>query len=403
MRNLYKETPKPLWRNTKADAKKKEEKIALIGEALFFIGFLAFCMKFTMDFSSIVSRNEMINSMLVGLSIMCSMAKIMTQRYTPVRFALIMSVCAIMGYSSLISINYLFLLSFLLIMAMQDINFIKIIKFGLYAKIINMGIHVLWYTYVYNTNPSAIRFVFRGGASGVPRHSFFMGHANLFSGFLLWACLDFVFLNYDKLKARHIAAIWLINIIFYSFTFTNSGVMVLVIVTALISLDKFAKKISGGLLTFMSKYFYLFFAIFFPLLTVVYLQLSGTLLALWHILDRFFTGRLWLGAYVYYVHGATFLGVPDKAPVNFFWDGRWGDTFTTFDNYYIGNFVSYGYINLILTAAVFLALCGKMENREKIMIIAFSFYGIMEAYVTNLVICSALFIIGKYIYQKHKR
>ena len=399
MKNLYGRKEKPLWAHERAETQAAQGQRINLGELLFFASFFAFFLKYTMDISGIITRDETLNSALVGFSIICSVTKILTQRYTPLRFALTMSACAVIGYSSLISINYLFLLGFLLIMGMQDIDFLKIIKIVFWGKTINMSAHVLCYIYVYNTNPSAITFSFRAG-TGLPRHFFFMGHANTFSAFLVWTCIEYIFINYSRLRARHLAAIWLINIFFYMFTDSNSGITVLSIVTALIALDKSSKGFFDKPLAFFAKYAYTFLAVFFPFTAAVYTMLDGRLKELWHILDGFLTGRMWYGAYAYYRHGPTLGGRPDMAPENIFWSGRWFDTMTIFDNYYLGNFLSYGYIHLIITALAFIILCGKMENREKIIIIAFILYGIMESYVTNISICFALIIIGKYLYQR---
>jgi len=388
----------PLWSVGRArEAGQKRQKKGILGEALFFTSFFAFCMKFTQDYSAIFPRHELVNDLLVGLSILCSMAKIFTQRYTLPRFAATMAVCAVVGYSSLISINYAFLLGFLLVMGMQDVELVKIVKAGFFTKSAVMAVHLAWYAYVYLTDPSAITFMFRAGV-GVPRHSFFMGHPNMFTIFLFWACAEYIYLRYEKITAAGIAVIWLINIFFYRFTFSNTGMLVLAVVTALIAADKLGKGFFDKPLAFMAKYLYLFCAAFFPFLAVIYPRLEGRPREMWEAFDNFLTGRLWLGAYAYYAEGLTMLGIPNRRPQVVFWQGRWNNTFTVFDNHYIGNFVSYGVINSALAAIVFIALCGKMENREKIIIIAFAFFAVMQSDVTNVVVCSALFITGKYLY-----
>jgi len=329
------------------------------------------------------------------------MMKILLQRYTPIRFAFIIIIGAILGYSCLISVNYFVLISFMFIIAMQDIDIEKILKFCFAVNALNISVHVIVYIFTYLTNPAVIRFVRRRG-DGAPRHYFFMGHANMFTAFLLWACLNFIFLNYKKLKTFHMAFIWLINIIFYAFTDTNTGIIVLAAVTVLILADKKGRGLFDRPIKFLAKYTYAFCAVFFPFMATVYLHLGGALKELWHNFDNFLTGRIWFGVYAYYQHGPTFLGRPDMAPEKIFWNGRWFNTSTVFDNYYIGNFVSYGIINSIITALVLIIFCEKMENREKIMITAFAFYGVMESHVTNVAICFALFIIGRYIYPQKK-
>jgi len=388
----------PLWAIDHAEKVKQKEE--LIGELLFFAAFFSYCIKYTLDYSGLIPvRPEILNSLFVGLCLICLIVKISLQRYTTSRFILIATICIAMGYSSLISINYNFLLSFLLIISMQDIELEKIVKVGFFAKITSISVHVIWYIFVYNTNPSAIRFVWRVG--GEARHFFFMGHANNFMAFLVWACLDFIYLNYEKLTVLHIVSVWLVNLIFYTFTDSNSGIIVLAIVSILIFLDKMGKAAFDKLLTAFARFSYVFFALFFMFLTVIYTRLDGVLKEMWDSLDSFLTGRIWFGAYSYDVFGFTFIGraFHSDVPAKIFWDGRWNDYFIPFDNYYLSNLYHYGIINLVFTALAFLIFTGKMENREKIIIIAFSFYSIMEIYGNNIVICSALFIIGKYIYR----
>jgi len=314
-----------------------------------------------------------------------------------------MSICLLIGYSCLISINYLFLFGFLLIIAMQGMELISIIKVSFWAKVTSITMHVMIYIGVYLTNPSAIYLSTRGWGDATLRHYFFLGHPNTFSAYLVWACLDFVFINYDRLNIIHISLIWLINLLFFMFTDSRSGIIVLIIVTVLIIIDKLGKGHFDKMLTILAKYLYTVFAIFFSVMAAVYTSLEGTMKSVWHALDDFFTGRIWLGTYTYHALGLTILGRPDIATSKVYWSGRWFDTATVFDNYYLANLVSYGIIITVITALVFIAFGGKMEKREKIIIIAFSIYGIMEAYVSNVVICFALLIIGKYLYlEKNK-
>jgi hypothetical protein len=240
--------------------------------------------------------------------------------------------------------------------------------------------------------------VYRGGTSTVPRHYFLMGHANTFSGFLIWASFEYIFINYKKLSVFNMAVIWLVNITFYSFTYTNTGLIVLTIVSVLIVIDKLGKGLFDKLFTFLARYVYIFCAVFFPFLAVIYTELDGTLKEMWHIVDNYLTGRIWYGAYVYDEYGYTILGVRDMSPRVVLWQGRWFRTMTIFDNYYLGNFLSYGLINTAITIIALFAFGGKMENKEKIFITIFAFYGIMSSNATNLVSCFALFIIGKYLY-----
>jgi len=369
-------------------------------ELLFYFAFFMFVLKYTFDYSSILARNELLNSLLAGLCVAASIAKIALQRYTIKRLALTFTLCAVVGYSSYISVNNLFLYSFLLTIAVQDIDIERVIRVSFYTKIASIVFHVLIYIVVFITDQESINFVFRGGSSGVPRHFFFMGHANTFSAFLLWSSIDYIFLNYKKLNVFHLAVIWIVNLSFYAFTFTNTALLLLGAVTVLVALDKLGKGVFDKMITVTAKYGYTVFAALCAFLTAIYASLDGALRTMWDAFDRFMTGRLWYGAYAFDFFGPTFFGrTLSGIPEKIFWQNRWQDAFYTFDSHYLGNLYCYGIINLVLTGLALIILCRKMETREKIIIIAFSIYAISEAYVTNVVICSAMFIIGKYIYS----
>ena len=402
MKSIGELHPKPLWMYNR-DIKVSSAKWTA-GELLFFIAFFLLTLKFSFDYTSLITRNESVNSILAALCIAVSATKIALQRYSMMRLALTIAICVIIGYSSFISDNKLFLYSFFLMMAMQDISIDRVVKASLYMKIATMSFHVLIYIVVFATNPESISFVYRGSGSIIPRHTFFMGHANTFSAFLIWACIDFIFIKYKKLKVFHIAIIWVVNIVFHAFTYTNSAIIVLFIITVLIVLDKLGKGFFDSLCTALTKYSYIVFTLATAFLTFIYTRLDAAQRPLWEKLDSFMTGRLWYGAYIYDLFGPTILGrTLSGIPEKIFWQGRWQDLFYTFDSYYIGNLYQYGIINLVLTGIALFIFSKKMETREKIVIIAFSVYAIMEAYVTNVVVCSALFIIGKHIYASAAR
>jgi len=389
---------RPLWMQNRADTLRLQAWTA--PELLFYFAFFMFVLKYTFDYSSLLSRNEFLNSLLAGLCVAAAIAKIALQRYTVRRLALTFALCAVVGYSSYISVNNLFLYGFLLIMAVQDVDIDRLIKVSFSTKIASIASHVLIYIAVFVTDQESINFVFRGGGSGTPRHFFFMGHANTFSAFLLWASIDYIFINYKKLNALHLAVIWIVNLSFYMFTYTNSALMLLTVVTVFIALDKVGKGVFDKLITATAKYGYAVLAALCAFLTAIYAGLAGAPRNMWDGLDRFLTGRLWYGAYAFDFFGPTFFGrTLSGIPEKIFWQDRWQDAFHTFDSHYLGNLYCYGIINLVLTGLALIVLCRKMETREKIIIIAFSIYAISEAYVTNVAICSALFIVGKYIYS----
>jgi hypothetical protein len=61
-------------------------------------------------------------------------------------------------------------------------------------------------------------------------------------------------------------------------------------------------------------------------------------------------------------------------------------------------FILYGYFYLLLISAAFIWLSDKTTVLEKVIIVGYSIYGIMEAYVISASICFPLLFLGKYLY-----
>jgi len=390
----------PLWARGKQTEVGKRRDDA--GEILFLAGFFMFCAKHIFGFSLMLTYNNTLDLALTVFSIALPVIKIvLLQRYTPKRIFFTAAAALPVVVSCLLGGYYTFLSGFIFILAMQDIDMDRVVRYSFRLKVILITVHVLWYAVLYAIDPSAIEFNYR--VAGEPRHFFLLGHANLFMALLFWTCMEFVFLHYKKVNVLHMTAIWIINLVFYIFTDSNTGIVVLAVATILIAADKLGGRFFSKVITALARYTYAFCAVFFTALAMIYIRLGPIAKAAWLQFDAFFTGRLWFGAYVYDVYGVTWMGRRFTIPDTIFWDGRWFNSFPYFDNYYHGNLLMFGIIHLVFTAIAFIVLGKKLENREKIALILFSLYGIMEVYIVNVNICFVLLIIGKYLYKQEKQ
>ena len=389
----------PLWgaNNNSLSGTRK----SITGEIVLLSAFFLYCVKYTFDYSEIFVRTERLNSLLLVLSVGLPVLKIVfMQRYSMLRLVVTAATALVMGASCLLGGNFLFLNGFLFILAMQDIELDKIVRLNYWFKVASIVFHVLWYIVLYVVAPESINFFYR--TAGEPRHSFLMGHPNLFMAILVWTCLEFVYLNYGRLRARHIVFMWAANLAFYAFTDSNTGIVVLAVCTLLIAMDKLGRGHFSKLLTMLAKYLYAACALLFSLMAIVYTWLGPAQKAIWHQIDALLTGRMWYSAYAFDVYGFTILGRQLDFPSKIFWGDRWLDGFAYFDNYYHGNLILFGIIHMVLTALIFVIYGSKMEARDKIIVVAFALYGGMESYVTNVLMCFALLIVGKYIYMPAK-
>jgi len=392
--------PSPLWEaHNGGRLRRREDRV---GEYILLVAFFLYCVKYTFDYSAVFVRSALLNTLLLVVSVGLPVFKIVfMQSYTPARLIATAAIAGVTCISCLMGGNYLFLNGFLFILAMQDVDFDRVVRLGYRFKVASLVVHVVWYIIMFIVTPDSIDFIYR--TEGEPRHYFLMGHPNLFMAILVWTCLEFIYLNYKRLRLYHFAIMWAVNLAFYVFTDSNTGMVVLAVSNILIALDKMGRGRFDKSLAVLAKYTYTFCAVLFSLIAIVYTLLGPEQKAIWLDLDALLTGRMWYGAYGFGVYGVTLMGRQIVFPEKIFWEGRWFDSFPYFDNCYHGNLILFGILHLVLTALAYIVLGGKMETRDKIIAVAFALYGGMESYMTNVLICFALLAIGKYLYPAKKK
>lgn len=363
---------------------------------IYLLGVMCFWIKALIDFSEILKRfQKFVDIPLLLLFIGLMVFKIIRQSYdkkTLIMSGAIVGICAI----TYLRVNYLYLIcSVLCILAAQNVDFDRILKMSYRIKGTFIAIHVVLYAIARVVMPSAISYSYRG-TGGLPRTQFFLSHANTFSMFLVWTIFEYLFVNYSIVTWKNILACWAIILFFYKFTDSNT----MIIASTVVVVGMLCMKYWRGhkVISFISKYCCLICAIVFPVLIAIYTKLSGAALELWLQLDEIFTGRLLYGAVVYDLKGWTLLGKTHSFEAKTFWRGHWFDGIGC-DNIYVWMFVCYGYLELLMVAFAFIRMNKYAADKEKIFIIAFVIYGIMEAYVTNALFCFPLLFIGKYFWE----
>lgn len=368
-------------------------------ETAFILAFVIFIIKNILDSSSLVTRPGIVDDLLVLVFLILILYKLFTQTYSKIGL-LFMGVSGVICLYSSLTLKYFSLLcSFLCICAVQNVDIRKVLKISARTKIIILAVHVIAYIFLYCLKPEVITFVYR---NGLRRHYFFLGHANLFTGYLTWACLELLYVYYKKIRNWHLLLMWVVSIIFYQFTDSNTGTIVLTAIILMTLIEKKNIKSFNKGLSFLSKYGFALVSIFFPFITILYTRLNIPLLSeFWKRLNEGLTGRLLYGAYAYDTYGFTVLGRRIGFPEKVLWRGHWIDNII-FDNSYLWLFIQFGIIHLVVLSISFFLIERRTSNIEKMLIIIFTFYGIMEAYVVNVIICFPLLFIGKYIYLRNK-
>ena len=285
----------------------------------------------------------------------------------------------------------------LCICGIQDVDLIVTLRRSARMKIALLGFHVVVYFACMVVAPSMVTYSYR--EAGGARYNFFLGHANTFSMYVLWAILELWFVYYKKLNIVKIWLLWLVLFITYLFTDSNTGMIVGTTCAVLMSLTKLFEDKQFRVYNFFAGYLFTIFSILFITTSVIYTKISGGLLTTYKAFDKALTGRLMYGACAYDLKGFSIIGKQLVFPVKFFWYDRWMDAMI-FDNSYIWLFVSYGVVFMILISVGLFAIRKRLNTIEAIMIISYCLYGVMENYILNSVLCFPILLVGKYIFEE---
>ena len=374
-------------------------KLERLDVRIYICGIIAISIKAMLSFSELFAFvPSIVHTALGAIFLLCMGYKLLCQRYTKSMLVSIILLGAVCLYTYLGRVSYYYLLcSFLCIAAIQDVDLKKLLKATSTFKIGCICLHVVCYWFVYFIMPWKIHFYYRAG-SGAPRHSFLIGHANTFTMYMTWTSLEFIYAYYDVLTIPRLLLIYLLNIISYLFTDSNTGMIVMTFTTFFIICDKLNIQKVKKLYHVIARWGFIFCTFFFSLITIIYSKMSGPFLPFCNFLNKIFTGRLLYGAVSYDLRGWTFWGQEVNFPEKMYWKGYWFDGIGC-DNTYVWFFVSYGFAYMLLLGIAYACLANRFSEIEKIVLVSYIFYGMMEAYIINAVFCFPLLLIGKYMYQ----
>lgn len=369
------------------------------GEIVMIIACAVSVLKNIIDSSELLKPQlHILSKVLLIIFFICIVYKLLAQKYTFIKLIILLIIGAICAYSSIALEYYSFFYSFVFICSMQNVDINKILKASIVTKIIMLSFHVLIYIVVYFIKPELVVFIYR---NGIQRQSFFFGHPNVFTAYLAWTCLEIIYVYHRKLKIWHYLIIGLVNIVFYNFTNSNTGTIVVTVVIIFSLLRNKDIKSLKKLVNIFSKYGFLLVSVFFYLIAGIYTLLNGNLKQLWETFDKSLTGRLMYGAYTIDIYGITWFGRFLNTPSKSYWRGHWLDTIY-FDNSFYNYLFKMGTVFLIIISIALIIYNYKMSYMDKLLICALIYYGIMEAYIVNVFICFPLMLIGKYMFQKCK-
>lgn len=374
-------------------------------QQLYTLAFVILSVKNVLDSSQLIHRPDWMDNLFV-LSFFALIGwKFMLQRYTKPMLFGTMFFGAIFAFVSF-RMSYFFLLfTFCGLAALQNVDLKKVLRYTSITKILMILLHVIPYLVMKMISPEQVEYVWR---NGVRREFFYIGHPNTFSMYVGWAILEFTFAFYEQLRVIHLIGLWFVNYIVYQYTDSNTSIMVATIVLSLFILDRTRPKLTAKIVTPIARYGYAVCAVFFTVITIWFTSMPAPIKQLYLQLNDFFTGRLLFGSFAYEYFGIAWIGNPAvRFPGKRFFEGFWVDSLV-FDNTYIYLLVYYGAIFLPIFSIAFLWLGKDKErnparNLEKILIIAYTFFAIMENYANNAVLCFPVLFVGQKIFVEYEK
>lgn len=370
-------------------------------QQLYTLAFVDLGIKNILDSSTLFSRPEWLDTVFLLVFFFCIGWKLMLQRYTKQMIVVMGIFGMIFAFVSFKMSYYFLLFTFCGIAAVQNVDLKKTFKYTSVTKIFMILLHVVPYIVTYIVTPDQIDFIYR---NGVKRQYFYIGHPNTFSMYVGWATLEFAYAFYDQLRDVDLLLIWIVNLIVYKFTDSNTSMIVWSICLVGFLAERAREEIVSKIVRPIARYGFAVCSVFFVVITMWFTSMPEPIRSWYLKLDDFFTGRLMYGAFTYETFGIAWLGNPNvHLSETTYFEGTWVDSLV-FDNSYIYLFVYYGAIFLLIFSVAFI-LAGKKKssdhiiNAQNILIIGYTFYAIMENYAINAVLCFPVLFIGKRLYD----
>lgn len=308
-----------------------------------------------------------------------------------VKFAIIVLIMGIVClYGGVVTKSYHIFMTYLVIIGSYKSDKRVLIKLITYTISFMVFIHMIVYLIAYIFSTVDVNTIAKGSRS-IQTHSFYLGHSNTASMYILWSILGIIYLKYRKVnKIQLLFYIILISIIYF---FTRSRTMILLggIAILLIYVDKYIIIKQSKLIDLFCKYGYIIGSIGIILLCIFYRSIKNI-----RIIDTLFTGRLMLANFALEKYGITFFGRMIDYTKNYGEISNWSITRLTIDIMPLRLLINYGVFYIIIYSIILLITTKWMSRCEKIFVFLMIINGFLEIFTINAIICFPLAICGWY-------
>ena len=246
-------------------------------------GILIMCLKVMLSGSILVPYSDFVDTLLTFIAVLLFLVSIL-QEHFPVTS---LFGCLVFGmfslYSVAVSNNYGFLVTIIACLAMRKHDLNTQLELIFRVESFLLVFHILGAILAHITGRIPIAVFSRGAM----RYRFGFVHANLFSAYLFNIIILWTWLNYCRIKLRHLISIFFIMLIATLFTDTRTSFLLMMVFCVTVYMSKRCKKVGTKLLNIVAM-------VIVPVTAILVLLgvegfMSGSVLA--RALDRLLSGR----------------------------------------------------------------------------------------------------------------
>lgn len=358
---------------------------------IYYLSVILLTIKVVLISSELIVLNELIDNTIFAISIILIATKMVLLNKSLFDLILIGMIGIICLYTGIKSGSYHIFISYLIIAGSYKSDMKKMIKCILYTLTIMILTHLVVYLINMLFNNVEISSIVKQGEF-VSTHSFYLGHSNTASMYILWTILGFIYLNYDNLTINKIIVYSALMISNYYFTRSRTCIIISILMISMIFLDKYILKNSNKIFKNLSKYGFIIISLITITLCKFYDKFSFI-----SIINKLFSGRLLLSYFALKTYGYTLFGQFIDFTVNYGVVSNWSVTRLAIDIMPLRLIINYGVFYLIVYSLLLLKSNKYALKKEHIFITLMIFYSLMEIFTMNAVVCFPLAICGWYI------
>lgn len=337
--------------------------------------------------SKIIPYSDFMDTILAAVGAFCMILSIIMQRYRVKVLLIYAMLIGITVYNALITRNNALAATVITCLAIRKTDIKTYIRYVFRMQ----SVLVICHTIIAIIGSMIGIFDITQNIGGITRYDFGTLHPNSFAALVFNLIIMGIWLNWHKIKTKHIIYMILGSGILYYFCKTRTNFIAMLAVIGCVYVcrvkHKFVRLI-GKIAT-----------VIIPLLSVA----MGTAIILYTtenrivlLLNKVLNARITLGAYALAHEGFTLFGQNlTSLYTETTWDPIWKLNAFTFDCIYTYMMINQGIIWLILLTILFAKLAKRKNPKDNVAIIAWALYGVTEVQGLNCFSCMPILLLAK--------